>query len=64
MRLTFLIWLAPEDARAELLNRVNDQVKKHSLRNANDRTPPPADIQSIIADKWQTGTEYPAACHG
>lgn len=63
MRLTFLLWLTPKDARADLLKRLNDGFKKEDLQQTEDTVPPPSDIQSTIAANWQMGMDRPTECH-
>jgi hypothetical protein len=63
MRLTFLLWLTPKDARADLMKRLSDGFKKEDLQQTKDTVPPPSDIQSTIAENWKMGIERPIECH-
>lgn len=64
MRMNFLIWITPEDARAELMKRVSEVIQKRRSHK-DDAVMPPADIQASIAKQWQVqpGMEPPPTCH-
>lgn len=63
MRMTFLLWLTPEDARAEFLKRLNEEMKKHHQEIGDDAVPD-ADTQATIARQWQVqaGVDHDAVC--
>ena len=55
MRMFFLVSITPEEARADLLKRIVDGIKK---RPRNPKPPtvsatPPADIQAMFGKQWQ-----------
>jgi len=75
MRLEFLLWMTPEDARADLVKRIAEAFKARPRKNAKPAaatvaaaeaaaaTMPPADIQSSISKQWQVqaGTKVATA---
>jgi DNA-binding XRE family transcriptional regulator len=69
IRLTFIVWMTPEHARADVIKRLAMEVKqlKKTLRKPTPATiscVPPTDIQNSIAAPWQmeVGSESPIIC--
>lgn len=63
MRTIFLLWITPEDARADLIKRINDAMK--GQRSKKPGSPPSTDIQGSIATDWrgQPGVDPMPTCH-
>jgi DNA-binding transcriptional regulator YiaG len=59
MRLTFLIWITPDDAKAAVVKRVTERIKAYAQKaktqaeTATADAMPPADIQTAISKLWQ-----------
>src|SRR5262249_31212324 len=54
IRMNFMVWMAPKDARADLIKRMAEVIKGEGKKpKAVTVAMPPTDIQTAIARQWQ-----------
>jgi DNA-binding transcriptional regulator YiaG len=56
IRMSFMVWLTPEDARADLIKRIAEVIRGEGKPKPMAVAMPPTDIQTSIARQWQGNT--------
>ncbi len=66
MRMIFLLWIAPEDARADLVKRIAERIKARPRNPEPMSQVSPSDIQTSFEFQWQGAaavTKLTQICH-